>query len=538
MARNFAIPIALHVNSGKEFDISENFDNAKERFKWREKSQLKEEDFECLECSQKLTIASSKNDWAYFKHLPYSKECSLKNGSSKLWKSFVAHKKSKESPRHKYLKNEIGSKLKQIAGVTNLSIDDRFIIFGDKKRKPDVYCEYNGNKIAFEIQLSNLSLSYIVSRARFYQNNGIFLIWILDNFDVEGKKQMERDIKYLSPYQNFFKLDENNDSFKLICKFKKPFQKEFEVHHIWQEKSVSLSDLTFNSENAIAFYFDFEGQTQRLKELCLSQFQDAEEKREQERKKAEKERIDHLVNQILLELRDLSKKKFSDYQRIQWKISSLTFRELDVLNEKIQGSTSPILFKLISSERETHFINFILNCSSIELNLSILEDGMNCFEAFLKSERHGYHAIAKALLKRGMILSGIDISQFSLVSIHDLEIYKMAEKLKSENYIDQLFEEKGTKLALAINSLKSGIITFGNYRTDQWISFSNNLADHHNNYWNLLTKAMHHYNRWELLLELDKKGSFQRKVKNLMIDPAKQSNTYDGMIATLFPEIF
>jgi len=35
----------------------------------------------------------------------------------------------------------------------------------------------------------------------------MFLIWILDDFDIHNQGTLERDIKYLTEYENFFKLD-------------------------------------------------------------------------------------------------------------------------------------------------------------------------------------------------------------------------------------------------------------------------------------------------------------------------------------------
>ena len=51
----------------------------------------------------------------------------------------------------------------------------------------------------------------------------MYLIWILDNFEVKGQNKTERAIKYLMEYQNFFRLDEETNDFRLLCKYKFSF---------------------------------------------------------------------------------------------------------------------------------------------------------------------------------------------------------------------------------------------------------------------------------------------------------------------------
>lgn len=220
----------------------------------------------CLECQQKLNVSTSKYDRLHFKHNPNANFCLLKDGklSPDETEKIYAIYRSKESDRHKYLKNQIGIKLSQLGDVSNVQIDNKFIFDNNEKRKPDVYCKYLDKEIVFEIQLSDLSLRYIISRHEFYQRKGIYLIWILDNFNVEGRKQTERDIKYLTEYQNFFKFDEQSEQFRLICKYKLPFLTELNIFLTkWKTKSIALSQLKFNKVTKQAYFFDFDAETKK-----------------------------------------------------------------------------------------------------------------------------------------------------------------------------------------------------------------------------------------------------------------------------------
>ncbi|WP_417355356.1 DUF6035 family protein [Flavobacterium sp.] len=205
------IKVAFDKISGEILEANEVFETAKSGFEVRKQFHKDEVELYCCECPQKLNVSTSKNDRFYFKHQPYADDCLLKDSkfSPKEMDALVKIFKSKENNRHKELKNIIGQRLSKTEGVLSVNIDDKFITEGSEKRKPDVSCQYRDKQLVFEIQLSDLSLRYIINRYEFYRRNGMYLIWILDDFDVQGQSQIERDIKYLTEYQNFFKLDES-----------------------------------------------------------------------------------------------------------------------------------------------------------------------------------------------------------------------------------------------------------------------------------------------------------------------------------------
>ena len=213
----------------------------------------------CLECEQNLAIAHSKYDRNYFRHLPNHSYCILSDNSlsPKDQKEYIEIATLRESDRHKYLKNRIGSLLYEEQNVSNINIDSKYISTDTEKRKPDVYCEYNGFKIVFEIQLSKLPLWYILKRHTFYKANNIVLIWILDNFNVKDQGSFERDIKYLNKYQNFFKFDEESIRFKLLCEYKEVFIDKYIVKSKWTQKSIELSELKIDQSGFQAFYYNY-----------------------------------------------------------------------------------------------------------------------------------------------------------------------------------------------------------------------------------------------------------------------------------------
>jgi competence CoiA-like predicted nuclease len=115
---------------------------------------------------QKLNVSTRKNDRLHFKHQPNANDCLLKDSkfSPKETDELTKIYKSKESDRHKELKNKIAQKISKIEGISSIHIDDKCIINENERRKPDVLCNYKDKQLVFEIQLSDLSLRYIISR--------------------------------------------------------------------------------------------------------------------------------------------------------------------------------------------------------------------------------------------------------------------------------------------------------------------------------------------------------------------------------------
>lgn len=257
-----SIKIAFDKTSGEILDADEVFDIAKDAFEIRKKYHEKNLILSCYECEQDLMVSGSKYDRLHFKHKPGHSYCILADGklSPHDHEKITAILKAKESDRHKELKNKIGELLKNVSGVdvSTIQIDNKFIIKGNEKRKPDVYCKFHDKELVFEIQLSDLSLGYILSRYDFYKKHGMYLIWILDNFDIHNQGTLERDIKYLTKYENFFKLDEKSETLKLECEYKFPFlTDDNKLLTKWLKKSVALNELKFDSEVHQAFYYNF-----------------------------------------------------------------------------------------------------------------------------------------------------------------------------------------------------------------------------------------------------------------------------------------
>ena len=218
-----------------------------------------EVDFECCECWQPLKVGISKYGKVFLMHFPNSDYCILKdeNQDKELIREIKRHHLSKESPRHQMLKSLLAKKLARTEGVNNTQEEKVFISEGETKRA-DVYCEFNGLPIAFEVQLSLLSYRYILLRHNFYKRNGIYLFWVLDNFITSAQCQRDKDIQYLNDGENIFELDETDSSpsISFVCNFKKPEIYRLELYAPWCKRRVGLKDLHFLRYKHQVYFFD------------------------------------------------------------------------------------------------------------------------------------------------------------------------------------------------------------------------------------------------------------------------------------------
>lgn len=532
-----AIEYAYNSETGERFSISENTDSQVERFELRKNVQRKELNFECIECGQRLNIVPSSKDLFYFKHYPNSGECVLKNATQEEINLFNKICAAKESPRHKYLKNLIGDKLREYKDISAVQVDDKFIIKGNERRKPDVYCHFGNREIVFEIQLSVLSVSYLTSRHEFYKKNGIYLIWILDKFDPEKSTQLVRDIKYLNQYQNFFKLNEKSENFQLECKFKESYVTSFyTVQDKWVEKSVKLDQLTFDSFEYQVFYLNYNSNRKLIEEKAkgLKEEKCHSEKVEEER--IQIEQATELATSIIEQIKVAKARNSLYFDDISTRISKLSEIELKILNDTLEISKKPAFSQWLKNSQNPQFILFLLKCKKIDLDVNLGFEGKSPFQILHENPALYHESTMKEMLIRGYKLTDEDKESVKSQQ-DDFIIYGIAEKLELDSDIDQIFNSKTNKLIFIIESMRRGKIINSGFKPDDWLAFGNNLVQHYNDYWDYLENALRHFGIWRKIIELDKKTTFQNRVDLLRFNFPKQKTDFKILFDKIYPEL-
>jgi len=545
-----SIKIAFDKTSGEILDADEVFDIAKDAFEIRKKYHEKNLILFCCECEQDLMVSGSKYDRLHFKHKPGHSYCILADGklSPHDHEKLTAILKAKESDRHKELKNKIGELLKSVSDVdvSTIQIDNKFIIKGNEKRKPDVYCKFQDKELVFEIQLSDLSLGYILSRYDFYKKHGMYLIWILDNFDIHNQGTLERDIKYLTKYENFFKLDEKSESLKLECEYKFPFLTDNnKLLTKWLTKSIALNELKFDSEVYQAFYYNFGDNKIKTETL---QTQKENEIKEAERKKREQQKLENAqstAKYIVAEIADFRKRKIQNFDSISNQIEELDNFELDVLNKtlNLKGKSKSPLIKWIdeATQDDTVFLNFILKTSKIELDINTTDNGRTPLQALFENENIYKTTPALSLFQAGYTLIESDnlklteLKEKQKISEADFYIFKFCNNLTDRNLVSNVLQF--SKLLFILESVRSKkLITF-NFQGNKWVSFANNAIQYYSEYWEYIELAFKKFGLWDELIKLDTKGTFQKKVEQFYSKMPRQKYDFEEVFNDLYPEI-
>lgn len=549
-----SIKVALDKISGEVIEADQVFDTPRNGFEVRKQFHRDEVELYCCECAQKLNVSTSKFDRLHFKHGPGHDYCTLSEGklTAEEQEEFTQVYLIKETPRHKELKNKIGHALSKTEGVdlSSIAIDNKFIFNGKDKRRPDVYCRYKNKELVFEIQISNLSLRYIYNRYEFYKNKGIYLIWILDNLDIHSQTQLARDIKYLTKYDNFFRLDESNDTLKLSCEYKFPFlTDDNRVLTKWLNKNITLDQINFDAESCQIYYYDF-GANKALKDADKAAKEAEAEEQERQKNLEQRLRAAHVkAIDVIRDIKDLRQNKWHYYGDVKEVLNEMTELEISVLNKRLkldqeESGKRPAIIRWIASagKGDFSFIHFLLTASQIRYDPNRVDpEGSTALQEIYKNEDLWSRPyLVKLLFQRGYELKPSD-TDFLVGLAHkdagnDLIIFKLCSRLKDKSLLDMLF--KHINLVYILESARTKTIVGFNYKPNQWSAFAINAIQYYQAYWNYIEPAFKMYCVWDLVIEADKKGTFQKKVFEYHASKPNLDRDCDELIDELFPDVY
>lgn len=553
MGHDRAINIAYDRISDTQLDAHEIFRGAKNAFEIRRQYHAREIDLFCCECEQPLGVSTSKYDQLFFKHQPNSNGCILKDGKLTLLESeqFDAIYKSKESPRHKFLKNKIAELLRNTDGVETDSVfaDKKYFYDNLSKRRPDVYAIYQGRQLVFEIQLSNLPLKYILDRYNFYKKLGIYLIWILDNFDVQAQSQMVRDIKYLSAYQNFFKLDEKTSDLNLLCTYKKPFINESnKLISPWRVQSVPLSGIEFDQNQYQIYFYNYDLalviEQKKLNERIAAQIA-AQEKAEQEALLvvADKQangfiaKIAHHRNNGLL------------FYKFPLYLDDLDDLALEQLQLKLDfknkfKDNKPLFHYYLSTAKnnEYDFVNFLINEERLGINVNLTaENGRTAFQEIQENNntRTYLNGAIKSLFKRGYTLKAGDREAF-FAGKNEAEyegeylLFELASRCPFADMVEQVYYH--SNVFYTLSSIEQGRII--QFKLKAWKDIAINAVHNYKHFWPYVELALKKYGIWDQVIADDRKGTFLKKLEVFYQQIPQPDYSIDELVKALYPQIF
>lgn len=561
MARDRAIAQAIDQLTGELLEADKVFKTAKEGAILRSRYNSDQLLPVCCECDQYLQISKSGYSRHYFKHNPNSQECLLKSDglTQKETEQINAILVAKESPRHKYLKRKIAELLLATEGVETDSvfIDDRYIYYGSEKRRPDIYCRYHDKEIVFEIQLSSLPLRYLQSRHNFYKAKGIYLVWILDNFDIHGQSSMEKDIKYLTAFQNFFNLDETGLIFKLSCTYKKPILSGRNVISPWQTRSVTLDEVQFCNDTIQIYYHDYSKHllAAQKEQAALPPLPVVVQKNAYDEPEDDYDTwySEHLEEQSREKVKALCERIAYSRQHGHMMIVEEKMLEdfdaydIETLNEKLEFDTKfykgkPIFNHYLATAKMDHypFLSFLLKEKRIRLQINGSDDqGTSAFQEIYKNaDLSARPSLVSLIFERGYELTAQDSIWFEQnVTVKNkselIDLYQIYQRLESRSQIRLI--DLHVNVFYILESARRQKFIYFNFQN--WIGFANNAISAYKPFWQYIEGAFRVYGVWDRILNEDRKGSFDRKLINYRDELPKQDTCLELIISELFPEI-
>jgi hypothetical protein len=196
----------------------------------------------------------------------------------------------------------------------------------------------------------------------------------------------------------------------------------------------------------------------------------------------------------------------------------------------------------MATRDDVAFIEFILNCHEIELEVNKPDtDDKTAFQVIYENNSIPKYTPIKSLFKRGYILTENDKVFFSKITEiegdrkNDILIYDFYNKLDDKNLVELIFDH--SKLLFIIESARRQEIIGFDYRPNEWIAFANNAIQYHSEYWEYIEMAFKGFGLWEILTQLDKKGTFEKKVLAFYSKMPKQKYDFDEVFRDLYPEL-
>jgi len=529
----YSIRHVFDLETGERYDAEVLFKSIQKAQEFRKQFHSGDQIIGCTECKEKATVSTNRFGKVFFKHFPNTPDCILKDPglTETERKEIEVHIANRETERHKILKKEVGNYLTAVPGVdaNTVTVDDRYLKDHLEKRRPDVFCEYNGLKIAFEIQLSRLPARYIFKRHEFYKRNKIYLMWVLDDFKPKESNQTERDIKYLNAHQNHFCFDDHVTPATFIVHFKEGLiDYKNKAYYKRRKESVFLHELNFDSEEFQIFY------------ISLAE----EERKTQE--EINRSTIEEDIKPALKVLRDFYTTDKENYIPIvENEIAKLNSEAFNVLNQRVCGEDSSLFFRLLQGEGKPYFFKYMLGAIRFNKNLNTRNsEKKNLLEAILSHPKFPFRGRIKQLMfAEGYKLSGSDniyITSCVIANESRQEREMRIIKIHVYNYLKsldliELYDKMEGPIMVMLTARYNMIIGFG---FKNFIEVANNAVHNYKNQWHYIERVLRHYKRLDALIENDKNGTFREKLKAYHNGATGETFSGERLLIKLFPAVF
>ncbi len=280
--------------------------------------------FVCGFCFKPVWLPATITREHHFKHFSYQgiEKCIYYSGEQVSIEYLNARKYNgaKEGRKHIEFKELILRCLNLNQSISDLQSEAVISLpkfenkdFRREWRKPDINGKFNNIHFALELQFSTTWLKEIVGRTLFYRKLGYFLIWVFDKFNpVYADREVAYSDVFCNNNENAFVFDEEcyrlsteRNDLVLKCYYSQYVRNGFSISSEIILQVITFSDLTFNPNQKMVYYFDSLG---------------------------DKRRLEIEINREENQLAEESKRQLEEYQRAEWN------KEIDIQINGIQSS--------------------------------------------------------------------------------------------------------------------------------------------------------------------------------------------------------
>ncbi len=509
------IESVLDMQSGEEIFASEFF-TQEDRIIFQQRGLLelaiqnKKPKFVCYYCKQYVKISGGKGNYKnrnapvlHFAHLKDSEDCHIKTNTKLTREEIrcIKYNGAKESDLHDNIKSFIHERLQENEnsnkGISNPEKEKRYkdLAISKQWKQPDIQSIYIDKNLVFEIQLSTTFLDVIVSRQEFYRERETYIMWIFHKFNPEDDtlRFMEKDIIYTNNL-NAFVLDseaiekstEKND-LVLKCYYAIPVRENEEIIFEWKNELVTLDKITFREKDYKTFFYDSEGEFDKMKEALNSEIE--KKKLEEENRILELERIEE----------EEGKKEREKYWKKYHEEKEQAYNRMSPLQNYFRNPS-----KNIKQDIAIHYLEGNFN-HKYRLDEEFLK---TTYKENIENEDKEY-------------LDGI-VYAFYFLKSKELDLMRKIPMVQQP--LNILFSLKMDKI-------------FG-FRFTKMIQVLHQAFYQYQKFGDLFYTAMKKYDRINSIIEDDRNGKLKIKLDNYHSNRPQQNHDYDDLFKTIFPELF
>jgi len=279
LVENPTLPYILRTRDTKLVSVHKVLDVMRysRMVKWRAGINLRKSSdkpgYVCPKCKTPVYLLLSVDHRVYFKHMPTKKSCPLKEKGelSRAGIRELIYAVRTESLRHRRLKQYILDSLQHDQNFEN-TVSEKVIVSQKPNstwRRPDIKTSYQNIAIAIEAQVSSTFLDVLQARKKFYADEKMCLLWVMDEF-ISSSRRVSQDDMIVQHKGTAFVVD--SETLEISNKRKKFFVKMYRHSSLtqsWTEKIIAFSELELEPKTGSIYQrLEFNKQN-KIKQLVL-----------------------------------------------------------------------------------------------------------------------------------------------------------------------------------------------------------------------------------------------------------------------------